>query len=206
MTPGTENDRALVGRESEIQLDLSIDEIASLEARTGVPVVGIPPQYDAVLAILPEGMAWFARSEGVVGPSLTPRNDQVHIRMELPPTTLLGRTVSISQGAFPFVEDLKVVANAALLKQLNLNVGDRASVEIDNVVFTVHFVGSVPLMPGGSPRVPGIIANYSDLAVMFMQKGAPSPGVTSWWGGPAAGRVQAAPASTSTIARSTSVR
>ncbi|MCJ7827493.1 MAG: FtsX-like permease family protein, partial [Demequinaceae bacterium] len=181
ISPGVENDRSMVFSENPIELELSIDGMSSLIARQPIPVPGVPLQYDIKAAEIPEDVSWYGRSEGVVGPSLKTQDDQVHIQMWVPSSTLLSRTISISQGSFPFIADLPVVANQALLTQLGLNVDDRAAVEINNTVFTVHFVGSVPLMPGGSPRNPTIIANYDDLQVVLMQTGAPSPGVTSWW-------------------------
>ncbi|MBN2176638.1 MAG: hypothetical protein JW722_03170 [Demequinaceae bacterium] len=181
ISPGVENDRGEIAREGELELELSIDGVSSLIAQPPVPVPGVQPQYDAVAAEIPADVSWYGRAEGVIGPSLNTKGDQVHIQMEVPSTTLFSRTISISQGAFPFVAELPVVANQAVLTQLGLSVGDRATVEINNAVFTVHFVGSVPLMPGGSPRNPTLVANYDDLQIMLMQGGAPSPGVTGWW-------------------------
>ena len=181
ISPGVENDRGVLIREDDLVLDLSIDGLASLTARPPVPVPDVPAQYDSQLAEIPEDISWYGRSEGVVDPSLAPRDDQAHIHMEIQPTLLLSRTVSISQGTFPFTAELPVVATQGLLNRLGLDVGDRGTIEVDDVVLAVHFVESVPLMPGDSPRSASIAANYDNLQVMFMQTGAPSPEVTSWW-------------------------
>ncbi len=179
--PGANPDRGAVAGEGDLDLSLSIDGISALTKRADVPVPGVGAQYDSVAAEVPEDVTWYGRAEGVVGPSLSPQDDQVHIAMTLPITTLTIRTVSISQGAFPFVEELPVVANTALLSQLGLNVGDGARVALNDVPINVRFVGSVALMPGGNPRNPAIVANLDELQVMLMQGGAPSPGVTGWW-------------------------
>ncbi|MCJ7827061.1 MAG: hypothetical protein MUP36_02325, partial [Demequinaceae bacterium] len=98
-SPDVENDRVVIARENSVELDLSIDDVSSVTARPPVPVRGVPPQYDTEAAEIPEDVSWYGRAEGVVGPSLNTQGDQVHIQMDLPPTTFLVRTVSISQGS-----------------------------------------------------------------------------------------------------------
>ena len=160
---------------------MSIDGISALVARPIIPVPRVAPQYDITPVEVPEGLSWYGRAMGVVGPSLTPQGDQAHISMTVPTSTLLTQNVTISQGAFPFNSELPVVANDAVLSRLGLSVGDRATVDINSAVITVRFVASVHLMPGGSPRNPTIVANFDDLQIMLMQSGAQASTVSSWW-------------------------
>lgn len=181
IAPGVENDRVIVARESDLELDLSIDGVSSLTALAPIPVVGVPARYDSQPAEIPADIAWYGKAEGVSDASLDSQDDQAHIHMAISSTLLLSRTVSISQGALPVVRRLPVVANEALLDRLGLSVGDEGSIEVDDVILSVHFVGSVPTMPGDFKGSSTVIANYDDLQVMLMQTGAPSPEITSWW-------------------------
>lgn len=166
---------------SDVDLELSIDTAASLIRAEDLPVVGLDPQFTVEPATVAADVEWFGRAQGVVGPSLQPQGDQVHVSMTVPGSTLASRTVSISQGSFPYLEDLPVVANDALLARLGSTVGSRGRIQVDDVVLTVRFVDSVGMMPAGSPRNPSVIANFDDLQIMLMQAGAPAPGVTAWW-------------------------
>ena len=160
---------------------VSVDDVAAEVPVLTVPVPGQPSIVESTPLTVPANLGWTASATGVAVDSLEPDSDQFHARVITSPNTVLNSTVSLVMTAAEKASPVRLVANAAALKDSYLDVDAPASIQVGNTLVPAYVAERVPALGGATLGTSAVVANIHSLELAVVQAGGPVVTPTQWW-------------------------
>lgn len=164
-----------------LALTVSIDDLTAETPSTSIPVAGVESAVDETPLEVPAALDWTATNNGVGVESLTPDDDQIHMRVIASPTAVLAAPVSLVLTAAEKAWPVRVVATAGALKDSHLEVEESGTIRVGNTLVPAYVAERVPTLGGDTLGESTLVADIERLEVALVQAGGNIVPPSEWF-------------------------